>query len=51
MKIVDERDAELCLEQWIEQATAGEEIVIARAGIPMARLMPMLPNAGDPPPQ
>lgn len=35
-------DAKTNLSQLVERAAAGEEIVIAKAGRPMARLVPLL---------
>lgn len=36
-------DAKTQLSQLVERAAAGEEIVIAKAGRPMARLVPLKP--------
>jgi prevent-host-death family protein len=38
-------DAKTNLSQLVERAAAGEEIVIAKAGRPMARLMPLAERA------
>lgn len=34
------------LSRLVERAAAGEEIIIAKAGAPVARLMPLAPVAG-----
>ena len=41
MKLVNMHDAKTRLSQLVEQAEQGEEIVIARAGEPVARLVPL----------
>ncbi|MDB5101765.1 MAG: antitoxin [Cyanobacteria bacterium RYN_339] len=41
MSIVNIHDAKTHLSRLLERAAAGEEIVIARAGKPIARLMPL----------
>ena len=41
-------DAKTNLSQLVERAAAGEEIVIAKAGRPMARLMPLPARSGLP---
>ena len=38
-------DAKTHLSRLVEQASAGEEIIIAKAGKPMARLVPLVPVA------
>lgn len=38
-------DAKTQLSQLVERAAAGEEIVIAKAGRPLARLVPLAPAA------
>jgi prevent-host-death family protein len=40
MKTVDVHEAKTTLSQLIEAVAAGEEVVIARAGKPVARLVP-----------
>jgi len=42
------RIAEMCLEQAKRRAEAGEDVVIARAGKPVARLLPVVPGARTP---
>ena len=39
-------DAKTNLSQLVERAAAGEEIIIAKAGRPMARLMPLQVRTG-----
>jgi prevent-host-death family protein len=41
---VNIHDAKTRLSQLVERAEAGEEIVIARAGRPVARLAPLVPK-------
>lgn len=41
-------DAKTHLSRYVDQALAGEEVVIARAGKPLVRLMPVVT---DPPPR
>jgi prevent-host-death family protein len=41
MQTISLNEAETRLSQLIEQAAAGEEIAIAKAGKPMVRLMPL----------
>jgi prevent-host-death family protein len=36
-------DAKTHLSQLVERASAGEEIIIAKGGLPKARLMPLAP--------
>ena len=38
-------DAKTNLSQLVERAAAGEEIIIAKAGRPMARLVPLRPRS------
>jgi prevent-host-death family protein len=38
--MVNMHDAKTTLSQLVERATAGEEVIIARAGRPVARLIP-----------
>jgi prevent-host-death family protein len=44
MEKVNIHDAKTRLSQLVERAEAGEEIVIARAGRPVARLTPLAPR-------
>jgi prevent-host-death family protein len=44
MKVVNVHAAKTHLSRLIEQAAAGEEIVIAKAGKPVARLVPLEPR-------
>jgi len=41
MKIVNMHEAKTTLSQLVEQAEHGEEIVIARAGEPVAKIVPL----------
>ena len=41
MEIVNLYDAKTSLSQLVDRAAAGEEIVIAKSGRPMARLVPL----------
>lgn len=43
---VNTHDAKTQLSKLIERAAAGEEIIIAKAGRPMARLVAYRPSAG-----
>lgn len=43
MQTVNIHEAKTHLSRFVDQAAAGEEIVIARAGKPVARLMPLAP--------
>ncbi|OAN48062.1 antitoxin [Paramagnetospirillum marisnigri] len=40
-------EAKTHLSQLVERAAAGEEIIIAKAGRPVARLMPLAPAAAS----
>jgi prevent-host-death family protein len=40
-KVINIRDAKAHLSRLVEQAALGKEIVIAKAGKPMARLVPL----------
>ena len=42
MQTINIHEVESHLSQLIEQAAAGEEIIIAKAGKPIARLMPLV---------
>ncbi len=41
MRSVNIHEAKTHLSRFVDQAAAGEEIIIARAGKPLARLMPL----------
>ena len=43
-EIVNIHDAKTPLSRLVARASAGEEIVFARAGVPVARLVPMDPQ-------
>lgn len=45
MTIVNVHEAKTHLSKLLERMEAGEEIVIARAGVPVARLLPVEPLA------
>ncbi len=45
---VNLHDAKTHLSRYVDQALAGEEVVIARAGKPLVRLVPLM---GEPPPR
>jgi prevent-host-death family protein len=42
MKVLNIHEAKTNLSRLIEQASEGEEIVIARGGTPVARLVPLM---------
>jgi prevent-host-death family protein len=44
-KIVNMHEAKSNLSRLVEEVEAGEEIVLARAGKPVARLVPIRPSA------
>ena len=44
--IVNVHDAKTHFSRLLEQAHAGQEIVLAKAGKPYARLVPLAPEAG-----
>jgi prevent-host-death family protein len=46
MQKVNIHEAKTRLSQLVERVESGEEIVIARAGRPVARLAPLAPRAG-----
>jgi len=48
MQTVNIHEAKTHLSRFVDQAAAGEEIVIARAGKPVARLVPLLSAAPTP---
>lgn len=41
MKIFDLHEAKTTLSQLVEQVEAGEDVVLARAGTPVARIVPL----------
>lgn len=45
MKMVNVHDAKTQLSRLLEAVEAGEDVVIARAGKPVARLVPVQPDA------
>jgi prevent-host-death family protein len=47
MQTVNIHAAKTHLSRLVEAAAAGEEIIIARAGRPLARLVPLAPAAGQ----
>ena len=47
MSIVNIHAAKTQLSRLVDAAAAGEEIIIARAGKPVARLVPFTPPAGS----
>lgn len=48
MQTINIHEAKTHLSRFVDQAAAGEEIIIARAGKPVARLAPLTPVAGAP---
>lgn len=48
MQTINIHQAKTHLSRLVEQAAAGEEIVIAKAGKPLARLVPYAPTARAP---
>ena len=44
--IVNVHEAKTHLSRLLERANAGEEIILAKAGKPYARLMPLAPSGG-----
>lgn len=48
MQTVNIHEAKTQFSRFVDQAEAGEEIVIARAGKPVARLMPLETPASKP---
>jgi len=50
MQTVNIHEAKTHLSRYVDQAAAGEEIVIARAGKPVARLVALAPQAQRPRP-
>jgi prevent-host-death family protein len=47
MKIVNIHEAKTHLSRLLKRAAAGEDVVIARAGRPIARLVPVGPLMGE----
>jgi prevent-host-death family protein len=47
-KVLNIYEAKTHLSAMVEKAARGEEIVIAKAGKPMAKLVPLQPKAGEP---
>lgn len=45
--IVNVHEAKTHLSRLLEQAHAGQEIIVAKAGKPYARLMPLAPQRGQ----
>lgn len=43
MRIINIHEAKMHLSRFVDQAASGEEIIIIRAGKPIARLMPLAP--------
>jgi prevent-host-death family protein len=50
MQIVNLHEAKTHLSRFVDQAAAGQEIVIARAGRPVARLVALAPAKSQPRP-
>ncbi len=48
MQTVNIHEAKTHLSRFVDQAAAGEEILIARAGKPIARLVPLAPENDKP---
>jgi prevent-host-death family protein len=48
MQTINIHEAKTHLSRFVDQAAAGEEIIIARAGKPVARLAPLVPVAPAP---
>ena len=48
MTTIDIRESKTRLSRCVEQAAAGEEIIIAKAGKPIAGLMPLAPPKKEP---
>lgn len=44
--VVNVHEAKTHFSRFLEQAHAGQEIILAKAGKPYARLVPLLPNSG-----
>jgi len=50
-KMVNVHDAKTHLSRLLDRAHAGEEIILAKAGKPYARLVPIADDAPPPPPR
>jgi prevent-host-death family protein len=48
MQTINIHEAKTHLSRFVDQVAAGEEIIIARAGKPVARLVPLAPVATAP---
>lgn len=48
MQTINIHEAKTHLSRFVDQAAAGEEIIIARAGKPVARLVPLVAVAAAP---
>lgn len=48
LEVVNVREAKIHLSKLLERAHAGEEIILAKAGRPYARLMPLGPEGRRP---
>lgn len=48
MQAINIHEAKTHLSRLVEQAAAGEEIVIAKAGRPVARLVALAPDVAEP---
>lgn len=48
MQTINIHEAKTQLSRFVDQAAAGEEIIIARAGKPVARLAPLLTQSNQP---
>jgi prevent-host-death family protein len=44
MQIHDIHAAKTHFSQWVEAAASGETIIIAKAGVPVAKLVPITPS-------
>ncbi|MDD3519536.1 MAG: type II toxin-antitoxin system Phd/YefM family antitoxin [Chromatiales bacterium] len=47
MQTINIHEAKTHLSRFVDQAAAGEEIIIARAGKPVARLVPLAPTPSE----
>ena len=47
MKTVNVHEAKTNLSRLLKRVASGEEVVIARAGHPIARLVPIAPSTGE----
>jgi len=48
MQTINIHEAKTQLSRYVDQAAQGEEVIIARAGKPVARLMPLAGQSGLP---